>query len=70
MMIASQYEWIVYKLSLFLRSVGHRVKTHKITPDTGNERDDIEKDYVILPRGEDDRLHPRTLVMDVTMTYD
>ena len=28
------------------------------------------KNYVILPRGEDDRLPPRTLVMDVTMTHD
>jgi hypothetical protein len=37
----------------------------------GNERCDIEiKDYVILPCGEDDRLPPRTLVMDVTMTHD
>ena len=36
-----------------------------------NERGDIEiQDYVILPRGEDDRLPPRTLVMDVTMTHD
>jgi hypothetical protein len=34
-------------------------------------RGDIEiQDYVILPRGEDDRLPPRTLVMDVTMTHD
>ena len=24
----------------------------------------------MLPRGEDDRLPPRTLVMDVTMTHD
>ncbi len=28
------------------------------------------KEYVILPRGEDDRLPPRTLVMDVTMTHE
>ncbi len=36
-----------------------------------NERGDIEiKDYVTLPRGADDRLPPRTLVMDVTMTHD
>ena len=28
------------------------------------------KDYVILPHGEDDRLPPLTLVMDVTMTHD
>ena len=59
------------KLSLLLRSVGHRVKTHNVTPAAGNERGDIEiKDYVILPRGEDDRLPPRTLVIYVTMTHD
>ncbi len=64
-------EWIVYRLSLLLLSVGHRVKTHRITPATDNERGDIEiQDYVILPRREDDRLPPRTLVMDVTMTHD
>ncbi len=63
-----EHEWIVYRLSLLLRSVGHRVKTHGITLDAGNERVDIEiKDYVILPRGEDDRFPPRTLVMDVTI---
>ena len=28
------------------------------------------KDYVILPRGEDDRLPPHTFMMDVTMTHD
>jgi hypothetical protein len=62
----------VYKLSLLLRSVGHSlgVKNHRITPAGDNERGDIEKDYVILPRGEDDRLPPRTLVIDVTMTHD
>ncbi len=56
---------------MFLRSVGHRVKTHRITPATGYERGDIEiQDYVFLSHGEDDRLPPRTLVMDVTMTHD
>ncbi len=65
------HEWIVYRLSLLLHSVGHRVKTHKITPAAGNERGDIEiQDYVFLPRGEDDRIPPRTLMMDVTMTHD
>ena len=65
------HEWIVYKLILLFRSVGHRVKTHKVTPVTVNERGDIEiKDYVILPRGEDNRFPPRTLMMDVTMTQD
>jgi hypothetical protein len=40
---------------LLLHSIGHRVKTHRVTPGDGNERGDIEiKDYVILPRGEDD----------------
>ena len=53
------------------RSVGHRVQTHKVTPAADNDRGDIEvKDYVIYPRGEDDRLPPRTLMMDVTMTHD
>ncbi len=61
----------MYGLSLFLHSVGHSVKTHEITPAPDIERGDIEiKDYVILPNGEDDRLPPRTLVMDVTMTHD
>ncbi len=56
---------------MLLRSVGHRVKTHKITPVPDNERGDIEiQDYVFLPRGEDDRIPSRTLVMDVTMTHD
>jgi hypothetical protein len=60
----------VNRLSLLLHSVGHRVKTHRITPVTTDERSDIEiKDYVIFPHGEDDRLPPRTLVMDVTMTH-
>jgi hypothetical protein len=59
------------KLSLFLRSVGHRVTTHKVTPATGNEHGDIQiRDYVILTRGEDNRMSPRTLLMDVTMTHD
>jgi hypothetical protein len=36
------HEWIVYKLSLLPCSVGHRVKTHKVTPAAVNERGDIE----------------------------
>jgi hypothetical protein len=66
----------VYKLSSLFRSVGQRVETlttcvHKITPAPGNEQGDIEiKDYVILPCGEDNRLPPRTRMMDVTMTHD
>ena len=32
---------------------------------------DVEiKDYVIFPHGEDNRISPRTLLMDVTMTHD
>ncbi len=53
-----------------LGSVGHRDKTHRTTPVVGNGRGDIEKKNVILPRGEDDTLSPRTLVMDVTSTQD
>jgi hypothetical protein len=65
------HEWIVYRLSLLICSVGHRVKTHKITLSADNERGDIEiQDYVFLTCGEDDRIPPRTLVMDVTMTHD
>jgi hypothetical protein len=64
-------EWIVYKFCLLLISVGHRIKPHKITPTTGNERGVIEiNDYVILTHGEDDRSSPHTLVVDVTMTHD
>jgi hypothetical protein len=47
------------------------VRPRELNPTAGNERGDIKiQDYVILPRGEDDNLPPRTLVMDVTMTYD
>jgi len=28
------------------------------------------KDYVVLPRGEDNPIPPRTLIMDVTVTHD
>jgi hypothetical protein len=53
-----------------IHSVGHRIKIHKVNPDTGNERGDIEiKDYVILSHGEDNRLPLHTLIMDVTMTH-
>jgi hypothetical protein len=46
-------------------SVGHRIKTHRITPATVNERGDIEiKDYVILPHVEDDRLPPSSDTRD------
>jgi hypothetical protein len=61
----------VHRLSLLLRSIGHKFKIHRTTSSTDNERGDIEiKDYVFLPHGEDDRLPPRTLVMDVTITHD
>ena len=52
---------------------GHRVKIHKITPTTDNERDDLEiKDYVVLqkPQEQADRLPPpRTLIMDFILTH-
>ncbi len=43
-----------------LGSMGHKLKIHKITPPTGKEHGDIEmKDYVVLPRGQDNcLLHP------------
>jgi hypothetical protein len=53
--------------------VGHRVKTHRITPATGEERGDIEiKDYVVLqkPHEQVKRVSPpRTLILDFTMTH-
>ena len=53
-----------------LRSVGHRVKTHKVKPAAGHERGDIEIDnYVVLPLGEDNLLPPRPLILDFT-THD
>ena len=65
------HEWLVYRLSLMLRSVGRRVKIHKVAPAVGNERGDAEiKDYVVLPRGEDNPLPPHPLMLDVTMTHD
>ena len=61
------HDWVVYKLGVILGSVGHRVKIHKITTATGEERGDIEiKDYVVFqkPQGQDNRLPPpRTLIM-------
>ncbi len=56
-----------------LRSEGHKVKIHKITPATGKEGGDLElKDYVVLqkPQEQADRLPPpRTLILDFTMTH-
>jgi hypothetical protein len=67
------HDWVVYKLSGILGSVGHRVKIHKITPAQGKERGDLEvRDYVILQKPQDgtDRLPPpRTLIMDFTLTH-
>ena len=51
-----------------LRSTGD-----KITPTTGKERGDLElKDYAVLqkPQEQTDRLpHPRTLILDFTLTH-
>ena len=71
---ASQvHDWVVYRVGGILGSVGHRVKIHKITPVTGEERGDLEiKDYVVLqkPQAQADRLPPpRTLILDFTMTH-
>ncbi len=49
------HECVVYKLDVLLGSVGHIVKIHKITSETGKERGDIEiRDYVVLQK------NPRT----------
>ena len=46
-----EFSWVVYKMGALLGSVGYRVKTHKITTATGQERGDIEiKDYVVLQK--------------------
>jgi hypothetical protein len=56
-----------------LDSVGHKVKMHKITLATGEERGDLEiKVYVVLqkPHEQTDQLPaPHALVMDFTMTH-
>ena len=50
---------------MLFRSVGHRVESHKVTSVADNERGDNEiRDYVLLTRGEDDRIPPRTLSTD------
>jgi hypothetical protein len=47
------------------------VKTHKITSVVGNERGDIEiGKYIVLPRGQDNHLPPRPILLDYTMTHD
>jgi hypothetical protein len=61
-----------YRLGGILGSMGHKVKTHKITPATGKERGELEiTDYVVLqkPQEEVDRLPPLTLILDFTMTH-
>ena len=66
------HDWVVHRLGDLLGSVGHRVKVHKITSVTDKERDDLEiKDYVVLqkPQEQVDRLPPRTLIMDFTLTH-
>ncbi len=64
---------MVYKLGALLCSVGHRVKSHKIAPETDKERGDIEiKDYVGMqkPQTQDNVLPPpHTLIMDYSMTH-
>jgi hypothetical protein len=70
---ASQvHDLVVYRLGDVLGLVGHRVKIHKITSATGKERGDLEiKDYVVLqkPQEQADRLTPRTLRLDFTLTH-
>ena len=64
---ASQvHDWVTYKMGTLLGSVGHRVKIHKITPTTDNERGDLEvKDFIFLqkPQAQDNHL-PNTRSSD------
>jgi len=56
---------VVYRLGDILGSVDHRVKIHKITPAQDKERGDLElKDH----EWSCDRLPPRTLILDFTLT--
>ncbi len=65
----SIHDWIVYRLSSLIHSVGHRVKIHKVTPASDYEHGDVEiKDYVVFPHGGVNRLPPRPLILDVTLT--
>ena len=44
---------------------------HKVTPAVGNEHRDIEiGNHVVLPRGQDNCLPPRSRILDFTMTHD
>ena len=66
------HDWVVYRFSRILGSVGHRVKIHKITPATVKKRGDIEIKDVVLqkPRDLSDCFPPpRTLIMDFTLTH-
>ncbi len=53
--------------------MGHRLKIHKITPETGKDRDLEITDYVVLqkPQGKVNRLPPprNDLIMDFTMEH-
>ena len=66
-------DWVVYKLGTLLGSVGHRVKIHNITSETGKERGDLEiKDYVVMQKPQTQanrRPPPHTLILDYTMTH-
>jgi hypothetical protein len=49
--VSQDHDWVVYRLSGILGSMGHRVKIHKITSSTGKEWGDLEiKDYVVLQK--------------------
>jgi hypothetical protein len=57
------HDRVVYRLGALFGSVGHKVKIHKITPATGQERGDTLifqeiKDYVVVenPQGKNNRL--------------
>jgi hypothetical protein len=67
------HDWVVYRLGGIFGSMGHRLKIHKITPDTGKERDAPEiKDYVVLQKPQEQADHlppPRTLILDFTLTH-
>ena len=50
--------------------LNHRSSSDKITTVVDNEPGDIEiKDYVVLPRGQDNFLCPHPLILDFTMTH-
>ena len=71
--VSQVHDLVVYRLGVLLGSVGHRVKIHNITPETGKERGDLEiKDYLVIqkPQTQDNRHPPpHTLILDYTMTH-